>query len=44
VLTDASIRGEIDHLRGLKETVIMGRLIPAGTGISDFADIEVEVF
>jgi DNA-directed RNA polymerase subunit beta' len=43
VLTDASIRGEIDHLRGLKENVIMGRLIPAGTGMSNFADIEVEV-
>jgi DNA-directed RNA polymerase subunit beta' len=43
VLTDASIRGEIDHLRGLKENVIMGRLIPAGTGMSAFADIEVEV-
>jgi DNA-directed RNA polymerase subunit beta' len=43
VLTDASIRGEIDHLRGLKENVIMGRLIPAGTGMSTFADIEVEV-
>jgi DNA-directed RNA polymerase subunit beta' len=43
VLTDASIRGEIDYLRGLKENVIMGRLIPAGTGMSTFADIEVEV-
>ncbi len=43
VLTDASIRGEIDHLRGLKENVIMGRLIPAGTGMSVFSDIEVEV-
>ncbi len=32
VLTDASIAGKVDHLRGLKENVIMGRLIPAGTG------------
>jgi DNA-directed RNA polymerase subunit beta' len=34
VLTEASISGKIDHLRGLKENVIMGRLIPAGTGLS----------
>ncbi|HIW06511.1 MAG TPA: DNA-directed RNA polymerase subunit beta' [Candidatus Ignatzschineria merdigallinarum] len=33
VLTDASIRGLRDHLRGLKENVIVGRLIPAGTGL-----------
>ena len=33
VLTEASIRGAVDHLRGLKENVIMGRLIPAGTGL-----------
>ncbi|MCD6580435.1 MAG: DNA-directed RNA polymerase subunit beta' [Desulfuromusa sp.] len=33
VLTQASIEGKVDHLRGLKENVIMGRLIPAGTGI-----------
>jgi DNA-directed RNA polymerase subunit beta' len=32
VLTDASIAGAEDELRGLKENVIMGRLIPAGTG------------
>ena len=32
VLTDASIRGKVDKLRGLKENVIVGRLIPAGTG------------
>jgi DNA-directed RNA polymerase subunit beta' len=32
VLTDAAVAGKIDHLRGLKENVIMGRLIPAGTG------------
>ncbi len=33
VLTDAAVRGALDHLRGLKENVIMGRLIPAGTGL-----------
>ncbi|MGD8260835.1 MAG: DNA-directed RNA polymerase subunit beta' [Desulfobacterales bacterium] len=33
VLTDASIAGSVDHLKGLKENVIMGRLIPAGTGM-----------
>jgi len=32
VLTDAAIEGKTDHLRGLKENVIIGRLIPAGTG------------
>jgi len=36
VLTQASIEGRIDYLRGLKENVIMGRLIPAGTGISKY--------
>jgi DNA-directed RNA polymerase subunit beta' len=34
VLTEASVSGKIDHLRGLKENVIVGRLIPAGTGLS----------
>ncbi|MEM7053886.1 MAG: hypothetical protein AAF446_04980, partial [Pseudomonadota bacterium] len=32
VLTDAAVRGTVDNLRGLKENVIVGRLIPAGTG------------
>jgi DNA-directed RNA polymerase subunit beta' len=32
VLTEASISGKVDHLRGLKENVTMGRLIPAGSG------------
>jgi len=32
VLTEASLAGKVDYLRGLKENVIMGRLIPAGTG------------
>ena len=43
VLTDASIQGAIDKLRGLKENVIMGRLIPAGTGMPQFEELEVEV-
>ena len=34
VLTEASIMGKVDHLRGLKENVIVGRLIPAGTGLA----------
>ena len=32
VLTDAAVRGAVDHLRGLKENVIIGKLIPVGTG------------
>ncbi len=43
VLTDASIAGSVDNLRGLKENVIMGRLIPAGTGMSAYNDAEVDV-
>ena len=34
VLTEASVSGKVDDLRGLKENVIVGRLIPAGTGLS----------
>jgi len=34
VLTEASIAGKVDHLRGLKENVVVGRLIPAGTGLA----------
>ncbi len=43
VLTDASIQGAVDRLRGLKENVIMGRLIPAGTGMLQYDDLEVDV-
>ncbi len=43
VLTEAAISGKIDHLRGLKENVIMGRLIPAGTGISAYKHLDIEV-
>ena len=37
VLTDASIKGKVDPLRGLKENVIVGRLVPAGTGLTKMA-------
>jgi DNA-directed RNA polymerase subunit beta' len=42
VLTDAAIEGKVDHLLGLKENVIMGHLIPAGTGLKKFRDVLVE--
>ena len=42
VLTDASIAGSVDHLKGLKENVIMGRLIPAGTGMRLYNDVGVD--
>ncbi len=41
VLTEAAISGKIDYLRGLKENVIMGRLIPAGTGMEFYRNIDV---
>jgi DNA-directed RNA polymerase subunit beta' len=41
VLTEASISGKIDRLRGLKENVIMGRLIPAGTGAENYNNLEI---
>jgi DNA-directed RNA polymerase subunit beta' len=41
VLTQAAIEGKVDHLRGLKENVIMGRLIPAGTGISRYRNLKL---
>ena len=36
VLTDAAVKGKVDHLTGLKENVIMGKLIPAGTGHMEY--------
>jgi len=42
VLTEAAISGKIDYLRGLKENVIMGRLIPAGTGMDRYRNIKFE--
>ncbi len=41
VLTEASINGKVDYLRGLKENVIMGRLIPAGTGMEVYRSIRI---
>jgi DNA-directed RNA polymerase subunit beta' len=43
VLTEASIHGKIDRLVGLKENVIMGKLIPAGTGVPKYAPMDIEV-
>jgi len=43
VLTDAAIKGKVDKLQGLKENVIIGRLIPAGTGVVAYANLEVEI-
>ncbi|MFQ5720079.1 MAG: DNA-directed RNA polymerase subunit beta' [Acidobacteriota bacterium] len=41
VLTEAAISGRIDYLRGLKENVIMGRLIPAGTGFDFYREVRI---
>jgi DNA-directed RNA polymerase subunit beta' len=41
VLTDASIEGKVDHLLGLKENVIIGKLIPAATGLKRYRGIEI---
>jgi DNA-directed RNA polymerase subunit beta' len=43
VLTEAAINGKVDYLRGLKENVIMGRLIPAGTGLPQYKHLDLEV-
>jgi len=42
VLTEASLYGKVDHLRRLKENIIMGRLIPAGTGYKFYRDVELK--
>ena len=42
VLTDAATKGKIDNLHGLKENVIIGKLIPAGTGLAVYRDVEVK--
>ena len=41
VLTEAAVAGKVDYLRGLKENVIMGRLIPAGTGLEWYRNIQL---
>jgi len=43
VLSDAAVAGKVDYLKGLKENVIMGRLIPAGTGLKSYRNLEIEV-
>jgi len=42
ILTEAAIYGKVDHLRSLKENIIMGRLIPAGTGYKFYHDVELK--
>ena len=42
VLTDAAIKGKVDPLMGLKENVIIGKLVPAGTGMHRYSDVELE--
>ena len=41
VLTEAAINGKVDNLRGLKENVIMGRLVPAGTGMEYYRKVKI---
>jgi DNA-directed RNA polymerase subunit beta' len=41
VLTEAAINGKVDYLRGLKENVIMGRLVPAGTGMTFYRGVKI---
>ena len=43
VLSDASVAGKVDKLKGLKENVIMGRLVPAGTGVRKYRDLDIEI-
>jgi DNA-directed RNA polymerase subunit beta' len=42
VLTEAAINGKVDYLRGLEENVIMGRLVPAGTGMEYYRRTRIE--
>ena len=43
VLSNAAIRGSIDNLEGLKESVIIGRRIPAGTGLDYYRNVEIDL-
>ncbi len=43
VLTEAAVSGKVDYLRGLKENVIMGRLVPSGTGLARYKDLKIEI-
>lgn len=42
VLTDASIKGKVDNLKGLKENIIIGKLIPAGTGMRRYSGVDID--
>ncbi|MDD2447515.1 MAG: hypothetical protein PHY91_07500, partial [Tissierellia bacterium] len=42
VLTDAAIKGKVDNLIGLKENVIIGQLIPAGTGMKRYMNVNIK--
>ncbi|MEN8838937.1 MAG: hypothetical protein ABF238_00355, partial [Flavobacteriales bacterium] len=41
VLNEAAVKGKVDYLKGLKENVIVGHLIPAGTGMRKYDDMQV---
>ena len=43
VLTDAAIKGKVDYLKGLKENVILGKLIPAGTGAKQYSNVDISL-
>ena len=43
ILTDAAIRGKVDHLQGLKENVQIGKLIPAGTGAKKYRNVDFDL-
>jgi DNA-directed RNA polymerase subunit beta' len=43
VLTDAATKGKVDYLLGLKENVIIGKLIPAGTGMKKYRNIGISI-
>jgi DNA-directed RNA polymerase subunit beta' len=43
VLTDAAIKGKVDRLLGLKENVIIGKLVPAGTGMNRYRTLDVQL-
>ena len=43
ILTDAAIKGKVDKLQGLKENVIIGKLIPAGTGVKSYRCIDYDL-
>jgi DNA-directed RNA polymerase subunit beta' len=42
VLTDAAIKGKVDPLMGLKENVIIGKLLPSGTGMKCYSDVDIK--